>query len=1009
MPGQDNIILLRINLDEGATKQKLEQVVLDIEATKKAQTDLATAKRAGSLTEAEYARQVVALRAQLKGQQQEQTALTRTLEQFQAATTSAEGSVDALKAQSALLTTQYNALSEAERKGTAAGRELGAQLKRVNDTLKAAGANVGDFRRNVGAYPGLFERVGTTAGVAVGRLDELDKTTGAFGGTVGGLRGKFNEAKAGIEAAKLGFGGLKGAIAATGVGVFLLALGVLYTYLTRTQEGLDFVERKTKGFTTVLGVLTDKVSVVGGLLFDAFDHPLESLGQLVDFIEQNLLNRLTSVKVILDGLASFDGRKIADGFIQAGTGITDATSKGQNLVAELDKAAQAGEAIAAENQRIRDTERAINVERAQSKKDVEALKLIAEDVTKSTTERAAATQKAADIEQRSINKQLQVQRDKVANIEREAKLTNQLTENNEKLAEEKTKLAELEEGSLTRQIELNNKLNELRQLGLDKALADQKAYYERQAVQAEKGSQAELNAKVKALEADRQAQLAAQGLTENQRRLIVASSEQAIKQLRLEFAATTLQQATALQQLELDRRIQLTQAGSDEELSLQRQKLEAQRGLELSAANLTVGQRKIIEAKFLADMEKLEKDSAKQRALAAYEAELASVNAELALVQRGTSEETELRVEAINTQLAKELAALDKRQDNTARAAQLRANAEKSINDTRYAAAQRDLEQHLTQQRLAVEDANSRGLLSEKEYNRAVLAADSIAASSRLELARDFKQETVALANEAKKAQIAIQKEITDADKTILETRKSAARQFGEDVGHLIADSLFEQGASIQEFLGKILILALDVVEKQLIAQQIASIGSASVQSMSEPDSVATFGATGFARIAILTAAITAAFEIAKAGISAVTTPQKQFAQGGIVYGPSHSEGGIPLYHQGRPAGIEIEGREVILTKRVTDNPLLLSLASFVNQAAGGRALTANLPQYNFAALGAITRPVAQAALRNGATEPINYERLAQAMSKLNIYTKTQEIMQSMDNVTYTKQVVAKD
>ena len=35
---------------------------------------------------------------------------------------------------------------------------------------------------------------------------------------------------------------------------------------------------------------------------------------------------------------------------------------------------------------------------------------------------------------------------------------------------------------------------------------------------------------------------------------------------------------------------------------------------------------------------------------------------------------------------------------------------------------------------------------------------------------------------------------------------------------------------------------------------------------------------------------------------------------------------------------------------------------------------------------------------------PIDYDRLAQAMQKVNIYTKTQEVMASMENIRYTQQ-----
>ena len=66
---------------------------------------------------------------------------------------------------------------------------------------------------------------------------------------------------------------------------------------------------------------------------------------------------------------------------------------------------------------------------------------------------------------------------------------------------------------------------------------------------------------------------------------------------------------------------------------------------------------------------------------------------------------------------------------------------------------------------------------------------------------------------------------------------------------------------------------------------------------------------------------------------------------GGIARGPSHAQGGIPGVVQGRP--IEFEGDEIILTKGVSRNPVLRSMASDLNVAAGGVAFErGGIPKY---------------------------------------------------------------
>jgi hypothetical protein len=103
--------------------------------------------------------------------------------------------------------------------------------------------------------------------------------------------------------------------------------------------------------------------------------------------------------------------------------------------------------------------------------------------------------------------------------------------------------------------------------------------------------------------------------------------------------------------------------------------------------------------------------------------------------------------------------------------------------------------------------------------------------------------------------------------------------------------------------------------------------------------------------------------------------------RGGIAEGPSHDEGGIPLYRRGRRLGIEIEGGEPVLTKRVSENPLLLSLASAVNQLAGGQALVPNLALPHMA-LGGVAQPLVLDQLRGNAGESINYDKLGAATAK---------------------------
>jgi len=89
------------------------------------------------------------------------------------------------------------------------------------------------------------------------------------------------------------------------------------------------------------------------------------------------------------------------------------------------------------------------------------------------------------------------------------------------------------------------------------------------------------------------------------------------------------------------------------------------------------------------------------------------------------------------------------------------------------------------------------------------------------------------------------------------------------------------------------------------------------------------------------------------ATIGAQTVPK--FAQGGLLSGPSHRSGGIALVdrHSGAITA-EAEGGELILTRRVSQNPTLLALASRVNELAGGARLSPLVPRTHLATGGSV-------------------------------------------------------
>jgi len=105
------------------------------------------------------------------------------------------------------------------------------------------------------------------------------------------------------------------------------------------------------GAISAIGVVVNKVRAVFDFFKDgiinAVSHPVESIKALGKMIEQNIINRFTAFGTILDGIIHLDFKKVADGAIQAFTGVTGATDKIGKAVKDVtDEITQTGTEIA---------------------------------------------------------------------------------------------------------------------------------------------------------------------------------------------------------------------------------------------------------------------------------------------------------------------------------------------------------------------------------------------------------------------------------------------------------------------------------------------------------------------------------------------------------------------------------------------------------------------------------------------------------------------------------------
>jgi hypothetical protein len=308
------------------------------------------------------------------------------------------------------------------------------------------------------------------------------------------------------------------------------------------------------------------------------------------------------------------------------------------------------------------------------------------------------------------------------------------------------------------------------------------------------------------------------------------------------------------------------------------------------------------------------------------------------------------------------------------------------------------LQRFLDGKRDAIELDYARGLIQEGEYQRRLAAVAKAGTEAQAVVNADYRQsneenQRQATQNEIEaarrhtaevKRQEEVKQEIREATlQTAQHATNTIITLFGEESGAGVAALAVKKTLALAE-------IAINL-QKELAANKLAG---AQIAATIPPPAGPILG----------TAYVIAKDVLSVAAAAAGAASVLKLQDGGIAEGPSHDDGGIPLYRRGQRVGIEIEGGEPVLTKRVSENPLLLSLASAVNQLAGGRALVPKLPQAHMA-LGGVAQPLALDQLRGNAGEGINYTRLAQEMAKVKIYTKTQETMASIEKVKYAQEL----
>ena len=222
----------------------------------------------------------------------------------------------------------------------------------------------------------------------------LDDTFGSFtlfGLSLKGIKKGFRNI---IPTAKAMFGTIKAGLISTGIGALVVAFGVLMTWFSKTKVGAEALEKIFAAVGAVVNVIVD---------------------------------RITGFATAVGKLFSGDVKGALTGMKESFSGIGD----------EMIREAALALALKQSLQELADAERALNVETAQRKAEIEELRLKARDLNLTEQERIEALEEASAIEEG-------IMADRIANAEEALRIQESQMSMSKNMAEDLDKLAELE-------------------------------------------------------------------------------------------------------------------------------------------------------------------------------------------------------------------------------------------------------------------------------------------------------------------------------------------------------------------------------------------------------------------------------------------------------------------------------------------------------------------------------------------------------------------------------------
>ena len=276
--------------------------------------------------------------------------------------------------------------------------------------------------------------------------DETDKTSKSMGqgftaganaaalipGPIGAAATSISGLTGAVATLKLAFTTLKGALIATGIGAFVVVVGTLISYFTSTEAGAQ------------------KLRVI-----------MATLGGVVSTVSNAMIGLLQGLKAIASGDILAGISKIGDSFSNLGSKAVAAAKQTNALENAMNKVLEA--------------EDELGVRRSEANKEIANARMIADDLTKSTEERAQAIRDAGKVEEEVAQQEQAIAAERLRILEEQKEARGKASEEeNDAIDAAKIRLNDLERETTMRQKRLGTELQSLKneQDALDKERDD---------------------------------------------------------------------------------------------------------------------------------------------------------------------------------------------------------------------------------------------------------------------------------------------------------------------------------------------------------------------------------------------------------------------------------------------------------------------------------------------------------------------------------------------------------